>query len=181
MILSYHMDCFTEFLLLNYSRCSFISFNLSSDVFGFFITHNSEIGNYYLNLWSNERKNKYFKMNRSTRRYISELFIFLQHVFFVYITFFRKIKMFDGGVVFNLYGCFKTFKNYHFQTSSLKKKMAKSAQTFTPYLQTPNFKSRHLKSWIKPISYTLPRRICTLVTNENLRKSRLKELHITFD
>ena len=75
-----------------------------------------------------------------------------------------------------------TFKEQSF----LKTKMAKLSQKFTRNPQTHNntfhFKSQHLKSCIKSISYTLARRICTIIINKKkLRKTHLKELHVTLD
>ena len=50
----------------------------------------------------------------------------------------------------------------------------------TDIQQYLHFNSYHSKNWIKSIPYTLARRIGTIVTKENLRKIRLKELRTTF-
>ena len=44
-----------------------------------------------------------------------------------------------------------------------------------------HFKSHHPKNCIKYIPYTLARRIYTITTNKNFRKTRLKELHATLN
>ena len=43
--------------------------------------------------------------------------------------------------------------------------------------QYRHFNSHHPKNCLKSIPYTLVQRICTIITNKNLRKIRLKELH----
>ena len=42
-----------------------------------------------------------------------------------------------------------------------------------------HFRSHHTKNCIKSIPYTLARRIRTIITDKNLKKIRLKELHTT--
>ena len=51
--------------------------------------------------------------------------------------------------------------------------------TITDTQQYLHFKGHHTKNCIKSIPYTLARRICTIVTNKDLVKTRLEELSIT--
>ena len=44
-----------------------------------------------------------------------------------------------------------------------------------------HFKSHHPKNCIKFTPYTIARRINTLITDKNLKKNRLKELHTTLN
>ena len=74
-------------------------------------------------------------------------------------------------------------KNCHFQTSSLKNK---NGQIITDIYCKPtdtqqylHFNSHHPKNCIKSTPYPLACRICTIITNKNLRKTHLKELHTT--
>ena len=61
--------------------------------------------------------------------------------------------------------------------------MAKSSQISSTNPQTPNDISTSIvtttKNRIKSIPYFLARRICTIVTNKNLRKNHLKKVHKT--
>ena len=62
-----------------------------------------------------------------------------------------------------------------------KTKMAKSSQISTTNQQYHHFESHHPKNCIKSIPYTLARRIHTVITDKNLKKTRLKELPTTLN
>ena len=50
----------------------------------------------------------------------------------------------------------------------------------TDIQQYLHFRSYHPKNCIKSIPYTLVRRINTIITDKNWKKTRLKELHTTY-